>query len=388
MKKLFANILCLTIALQIVCSLTVFAADTPVSIHFSAPSPVNPGEEATLIIDTVINPGFDIQGVQVDFDFSDNFPALKNTSIIKNTTAWENSGISENNLLALGNVITKQSQLVAKITFVVPSDALPGTEYVFTPNAIAANADREVEVKLSAESVKFVVAGSNLPVPTPAPAPTPTPAVPGGSSSSGKTPSGGKDTDDKTDVVLPWKNPFSDVKESDWFYNGVRYVFEKNLMSGVDVDQFAPNTPLTRAMLVTILYRFDGSPESMTYSYTDVPRKTWYTKGIDWAASIGIVNGVGDNKFAPNAPVTREQITVIFYNYTKYQQMDISARGDLSKYTDKGEISAWAQTAFEWAAATGLVSGKGDNKLDPTGKATRAEASAILQRYAENIIKK
>ena len=141
-------------------------------------------------------------------------------------------------------------------------------------------------------------------------------------------------------------------------------------------------------MLVTILHRFDGSPESLTYAFTDVPRKTWYTKGIDWAASLGIVNGVGDNNFAPDIPVTREQITVIFYNYTKYKQMDISARGDLSAYADKDKISSWAGTAFEWAVANGLVSGKGDNKLDPTGNATRAEASAILQRYAENIIKK
>ncbi len=412
MKKLLAKILCLAMAFQLVCVFPVFAADAPVNVYFGAEYVVNPGEEASLTIDVVIKPDFNIQGVQIKFDFSDNFPTLKNTSIIKNTTGWENTGISKNNLLALGNIITKQSQLVGKITFDIPSDAAPGTEYIFTPTVIAANSNEEVEAKQSAESVKFVVAGGNPADSTQTPeiepeiTPEVKPQVPDVSENDNKP---NVSTEDKTsenspekdqnfpsdattsdgkkeEEILPWKNPFNDVKENAWFYDSVRYVFENELMSGVDTEVFAPNSTLTRAMLVTILYRFEGSPDSRTYAYSDVERNTWYTKGVDWAASNGIVNGVGDGKFAPNLPITREQITVIFYNYSKHKEMNLTAKKDLSAYADDNEISPWAATAFEWAAASGLISGKDNNKLDPSGNATRAETAAIIKRYTENLV--
>lgn len=374
----------------------VFSENFPASINLGATSVVNPGQEAVLTIDITINPNYDIQGVQIDFDFSDNFPQLKKTEIIKNTTGWENVGVTQNNLLALGNVISEKSQIVAKITFDTPEDAVVGTEYVFVPkDVIVANASQEFSAKLNTDSLKVVVSGI-----APKPEIKPDDSNEKNNDSVGENPntstgnnSPGKgsesDLDDKkeTDKELPWKNPFSDVKESDWFYDGIRFTFENELMSGVDAGIFSPNSTLTRAMLVTILYRLEGSPKSITYGFSDVARNTWYTKSVDWAASLGIVNGIGNNMFAPESPVTREQITVIFYNYTKYKEMDLNATRNLNSYEDAEQISPWAATAFEWAVASELVGGRNDGKLDPTGNATRAETAIIIKRYVENIYK-
>ena len=397
MKKFFLKVICFTIILSLIPASIVLSEDFPASIHLGAISVVDAGQEAVLTIDITINSNHDIQGAQIDFGFSDNFPKLKKTEIIKNTTGWENVGVTHHNLLAIGNVITEKSQIVAKITFDVPKDAAFGTEYVFSiEDAVVASATQEFSAKLNTESLKIVVSGV-------APRPEIKPdesdeknndsVVENPSTSTGTTsPSKDSESDLQDDKVAekpaPWKNPFSDVEESDWFYDGIRFAFENELMSGVGAGIFSPNSTLTRAMLVTILYRLEGAPKSMTYAFSDVARNTWYTKSVDWAASSGIVNGIGNNMFAPENPVTREQITVIFYNYTKYKEMDLSAKRALSDYEDAQQISPWAATAFEWAVASELVGGRGDGTLDPKGNATRAETAAIIKRYVENINRK
>ena len=398
MKKALVKILCVITVLSLMCQLIVFADSVPATMNISGTSVANPGEDAVVVMDVTINAGFDIQGIQVEFDLSENFPKLKRSDIIKNNTGWENVAVNGKSLLGVGNIIETQTQLVAKITFGVPKDAEPGTEYVFTPTtAIVANASQEFETKLNIDALKIVVPGKkseNKEEDTQKPE-TDTDvsldkndAPAGGNSVEEKVEPDKEDTiENKVEEVKPWKNPFFDVKEKDWFYESVKYVYENELMSGVGFNEFDPGSSLTRGMLVTILYRFEGSPSSMTYGFSDVPRTEWYTKSVDWAASTGIVNGVGNNRFAPDEPVTREQITVIFYNYSKYKKMDLTAKNDLSSFADSEKISSWATTAFEWAVSSGLISGKDNSMLDPSGKATRAETSAIIKRYAEKMVK-
>lgn len=389
MKKTVIKILCLIMTLSLMCPQTILAGEAPARVFVSATETAAPGDEAVITIDSVINPGYLLQGVQFDFELSENFPEFKTAEIIRNTTGWENIGITKHNLLALGNVIEVKSQLTAKITFVIPDDAAPGTEYVLSLlNPFAANEARTFSVDINTDSVKIVVPGTptsedvqKTDEPEVEIKPEPKPSENTGGSTAEKE----SEKQPESEEVLPWKNPFSDVKEKDWFFDSVRYVFEQELMGGVGLDEFAPNVTLTRAMLVTILYRYDGSPASSTYGFSDVARNTWYTKSIDWAASVGIVNGVGDGMFAPESPVTREQMAVIFYNYTKHKELNIEGKKDLSSYTDSEKISTWASDALEWAVATGLMSGKGENMLDPSGNATRAETAAVIKRYAEKL---
>ena len=174
--------------------------------------------------------------------------------------------------------------------------------------------------------------------------------------------------------------PFTDVSGSDWFYAPVKYVYDQKLMVGVADDQFGPYTQTTRGMIVTMLWRMAGEPQAQTAAdFTDVAAGDWYAKAIDWAAEKGIVNGYGNGAFGPNDPITREQLAAIFCNYAKANGKNVSARADLSAYSD--QPSQWAESAMQWAVAQKLISGKGNGVLDPTGQATRAEAAAILMRY-------
>ena len=176
---------------------------------------------------------------------------------------------------------------------------------------------------------------------------------------------------------------YNDVKESDWFYDSVKFVREHNYMSGVSNTEFAPMSNLTRGMIVTVLYRLEGEPECESSKFDDVADGMWYSNGISWAAETGVVNGIGDNKFAPDSNVTREQIAVIMYNYSKSHSFDVTETKSVDSFNDADKVSSWASEAIEWAIGTGLLSGKGDGILDPKGNATRAEIAAIFTRYVE-----
>ena len=176
--------------------------------------------------------------------------------------------------------------------------------------------------------------------------------------------------------------PFHDVAEGDWFYDAVRYAYENGLMDGVGDNLFAPNSETTRAQLVTILYRLAGEPEPGGDSgFSDVETGTWYTDAVAWAAQNGIVNGVSDTEFAPGDDITREQLAVILYRYAAYQGYDVSQRADLSGFGDASSISGYAQEALSWAHAQGLVLGFEDGSLRPQGTASRAQIAAVLMRF-------
>ena len=176
--------------------------------------------------------------------------------------------------------------------------------------------------------------------------------------------------------------PFTDVKEGDWFHDAVRYVYDNGLMDGVGDGQFAPNATTNRAMVVTILYRLAGEPAvSGDAAFTDVAAGQWYTDAVLWAAQKGIVNGVSETEFSPAGDLTREQLATVLYRYAQDQGYDVSAQADLSGFPDAGDIQSYATQALSWAVAEGLLQGFEDDSLQPGGTATRAQIATILMRF-------
>ena len=183
-------------------------------------------------------------------------------------------------------------------------------------------------------------------------------------------------------TVEPSDLPFTDVSTSDWFYGAVKFVYENGLMDGVGNNLFAPNATLNRAMAVTILYRLEGSPAVTTDAgFNDVAAGTWYTDAVNWAAANNIVNGVEGNNFDPTGSLTREQMATILYRYAQYKGADVSASGDLSGFVDSANVSSWATDAVKWAVGSGLINGVEGNALAPQGTSTRAQAATVLMRF-------
>ena len=181
--------------------------------------------------------------------------------------------------------------------------------------------------------------------------------------------------------------PFDDVDTGDWYYEAVEYVYENGLMNGVASDEFSPNATLTRGMMVTILYRLEGEP-AVNYAlpFDDIDGDEWYAEAVRWAASEGIVNGVSDTEYAPNANITREQLATMLYRYAQYSGMDaVDLRENISGFADAASVSEYAVQALNWAVGEELVNGMGDNTLAPQGNATRAQAAALLMRYVEYV---
>lgn len=190
-----------------------------------------------------------------------------------------------------------------------------------------------------------------------------------------------KGEDDPSD----WKNPFTDVKKTDWFYGDVQYVHENNLFAGVSANEFGPRLPMTRAMLVTVLHRASGAPspekDQNTHPFTDVAQDSWYNEAVAWGHQNGIIAGVSDNRFAPNTPITREQIAAIMKRYAAFTGASTDETGDLSKFKDAAKISDWATEAVKWAVGAGVIGGNDNGEVNPLGQASRAEVAAILHRF-------
>lgn len=193
---------------------------------------------------------------------------------------------------------------------------------------------------------------------------------------------------DEPDAV---KNPFADVNAGDWFYRDVLFSYEKGLMSGMDAAAFAPHANTTRAQIAVIFYRMEGSPAvEGENSFADVVRGSgtaWFYDAVTWAQQNGIMGGYDNSSFAPNDPITREQLAAIFYRYAQYKGYDTTQGGmAIREFDDYESISDYAMSAMAWAVNIGLV--KGDsNLLYPKGTATRAEIAAMLHRFVENGMK-
>ena len=171
---------------------------------------------------------------------------------------------------------------------------------------------------------------------------------------------------------------FSDVPQTSWFADAVRYVTGKSLMNGTSTTAFSPNENMSCAMLATVLYRMSGETAEAGSSFGDVSSSAYYAAAVNWASSKGIVNGTGADAFSPNASITREQLAAMLYRYAG----EPSVSADLSAYTDAVSISPYAEKAVEWCVAKGILSGKSATRLAPQDTATRAECAAMLQRFA------
>ncbi len=183
------------------------------------------------------------------------------------------------------------------------------------------------------------------------------------------------------------ESTFTDIKKDDWHYESVKYVYENNLMQGTG-NGFEPESKMTRAMLVTVLYRM-ANPKGTesTHNFNDVASGEWYSDAVAWASSNGIVSGVSENKFAPNEDITREQMALIIYRFAKMQGIDTTDASNLESFTDASEVSDWSLDAIKWANSVSLVNGTSETTLSPKDTATRAQVATILMRFCENIAK-
>ena len=195
------------------------------------------------------------------------------------------------------------------------------------------------------------------------------------------------------DTVIPVLKPaetaadhFIDITEDAWYYEMVNFVFQNGLFGGMSEHTFEPETPMSRAMLVTVLWRMEGEPKEGENIFTDVADDQWFAEPVAWAAHNEIVNGIGDQKFAPEDEITREQMAAILYRYANWKGIKTEKRGDLSIFPDGGQVSTgWALEPVQWAVGEGLIGGS-DGKLLPQGPATRAQVATILMRFIQKTV--
>lgn len=184
--------------------------------------------------------------------------------------------------------------------------------------------------------------------------------------------------------------PFTDVVAGTWYYGAAASAYNNGLFAGMTPTTFAPNATMTRAMLVSVLWRLAGAPAPKApNTFVDVPDGAWYTDAVTWAAENGVVSGIGGSRFDPSGFVTREQTAEILYNYAHSKGYDVSARADLTAFPDAGSVSGWAEKALSWANAAGLINGTvrdGQTILDPQGSASRAQVAMILMNYVEHVV--
>ncbi len=218
----------------------------------------------------------------------------------------------------------------------------------------------------------------------------------GGHTGTGSSGGGSKTDDNKTDgktddtseekpdeKPAETEIPFKDIESSAWYFDSVKAVFEKGLMQGVTETEFAPNALLTRAMFITILYRLEGEPAAAAASFADVSKDAWYEKAVSWGYENKIISGMSETEFAPDENITREQMAAIIARYAEFKGKDISADADLTVYSDFDSISEYAADALKYTVSNGIMVGKSETTLNPSDTATRAEAAAILTRISE-----
>ena len=181
-----------------------------------------------------------------------------------------------------------------------------------------------------------------------------------------------------------WKNPFTDVKENDWFYDSVKYAYENDLMKGISNTEFAPDSDVTRAMFVTVIYRMENEPQTGKCAFTDVESGSYYDNAVAWTNENGIVSGISEDCFAPNEPITREQMAAIIYRYAAFKGYDITTSSNTS-YTDNDNISDYAKDAVIWAAEKYVMTGNTDGSFAPKANTTRAQTASVFMRMVENL---
>lgn len=181
--------------------------------------------------------------------------------------------------------------------------------------------------------------------------------------------------------------PFEDVKVEQWFYEAVKYVYDNEMMNGVSATEFAPDASLTRGTIARVLFNLEGAASGAAATFDDVPADAWFADAVNWAAANDIVTGYGDGTFGPDNNITREQMATILYRYAQFKGYDVSAKGDLSAFTDGADVSEWAKDALSWCVGVKLINGRDNGTVDALGTATRAEIAQIFMNFCENIAK-
>ena len=184
---------------------------------------------------------------------------------------------------------------------------------------------------------------------------------------------------------IPWKNPFTDIRENDWYYKSVEYAHNNGLMNGVSESLFGPNSEVTRAMFVTVLYRIENQPKASASKFTDVDAGSYFEKAVAWGFENNIVNGVSDTEFAPHNRITREQMAAMMYRYAKYKGIDTSVgeNTNILSYEDFDTISEYAISAIQWVCGAGIMNGETESTFNPKNISTRAQAATVFMRVIE-----
>ncbi len=291
------------------------------------------------------------------------------------------------------------------LTFKVADDAEIGNYFIsIAVNNLQNVAGESISPRRSLPNISVIGEALESPTEAPTEVPTETPtAAPTATPAPTKKPQdngggGGIVKPTPTPTVAPtvapteapsdndvFKPAFKDVAENAWYYDNVRYVYTKGLMNGVTETEFGPAVTLTRAMLVTVLWRLENEPVvNYAMTFEDIPAEEWYTEAVRWAASEEIVNGYSETEFAPNAPITREQIATIIYKYADYKGVAPEGAWAIQlDYADLADIADYATDGVMYCKLAGIMEGKGDNKFEPKANATRAEIAAVLQRFIE-----
>lgn len=184
----------------------------------------------------------------------------------------------------------------------------------------------------------------------------------------------------------------TDITKGEWYHAAVDYVVKQGIMEGTSTTTFAPNKNLSRAEAVQILYNLEGQPdlsdENVGYPYEDVDAQAWYGDAVYWARIAGVAEGYGDGTFQPGDSITRQEFAQMMYNYAAYKGYDLSAKGDLTQFSDGDSVQEWAVPAMSWANGNALINGHDDGTLEPAGTTTRAQAASILMRFDQNVVEK
>lgn len=183
---------------------------------------------------------------------------------------------------------------------------------------------------------------------------------------------------------------FTDLGEDQWYENAVRYAYLNGIMEGMSETKFSPNTRLSRAQAVQILYNLEGQPgisdENLSYPYSDVDAQAWYGNAVYWARNTGVATGDGDGTFRPTDSITRQEFAQMLYNYARYKNYDLTADGNLSTFPDVGSIADWAVTAMSWANGNKLINGHENGTIDAAGTTIRAQAASMLMKFDQNLV--
>ena len=219
----------------------------------------------------------------------------------------------------------------------------------------------------------------------------------GSSQASGKTESSGSSGSANDPLITIDDNPvpsniqekdadmnFTDVKNSDWYYEAVKYALNNGLFKGISSESFGPDASMNRAMLVTVLFRMDKAEGSSQKSaFSDVASGLWYSDAVSWASENGIVTGYQDGTFRPEQTVSREQLAAIIYRYSNYRKTSLKAGGADLTAPDAAEVSSWSREAMSWCMENGIITGMNDGRLAPGENTSRAQVAAVIMRYGK-----